>query len=466
MSSEESLYVPNPEDQPSRETEKTKSPVESSPSLKLSFAGLFGSPKVTSPTKDNDGNKTERKLSGFGRLMQQMSSNGSASTVVDEKTFIAENNLNKEEQDVLKALNEDPKNIISKFINTNYDTQHLKICQQALEICCSLAASEEEDAKTEEDCKYSTWLSKFLKESGGLTAIADCLASSSLANLSISEDETATEEKELKQVYCLKCIEIVLSASDLARSTFFKNKDLLKNMVLLLDSRSLEIRAQIFMLLSIVMNLSVDNLVGFELILDALTTFKLIKRESKRFEFLIETLQCISEEDIEAEEMLFGTISVFTLSCLIFFNSLISVSPNEGAKVNLLKELKKIDLHLVTRQLHLQYDTLCEQEQVDLEDDKNEQISNIFVQVKMLEKEFSSIEDDDDDDSITFESLDDVDLSDPVAISKTLTTYLISLEGKESSSFTSAHNSFINVMNSILRFAKYGQGLFSFLKVK
>ncbi|EFC39016.1 FH2 domain-containing protein [Naegleria gruberi] len=424
-------------------------------------------PKVTSPTLDSNNfldmlsprvSVSSKRMSGIQKLMGGMFGKKDAtppkqiSKEEEEDNLIKENHLNKQEQLTLKAINASPSLIIKKFTERNFDLLQLKTISEVLTICSTLSAEEDQSlleiSTTSEEVKYSVWLRGFLNE-GGLTSLADCLASTALST-------SADEEKETKEVYCLKCIETILNTSDYARGCFFKNKDILRTLVLTLDSNSLELRSQILLLLSVIMNLNVENMDGFELILDALTSFKLIKREPKRFHFLIDSLNFLAGENLEVDDMFNGAIASYVLTTMIFFNSLISVSPNEGVRISLMREWKNLGLHMAVKYIYLKYEVLAEEQNID-KDDEESPLSNIFLQIKAFESVFNSFAEEHDEESSSIKDLDEIDLSSPIDIARSISNYLITLnKDDEASSSSSAHNSFVNILNSMLKLTKFG----------
>jgi hypothetical protein len=118
--------------------------------------------------------------------------------------------------------------------------------------------------------------------------------------------------------------------TEMGMISFLNERDCLRNLILLLDSSNFTIKSRILYLFALISQYSED---GVLLSLDALSHYKLIKRESYRFE----TIKLILESESIPHS------NDLKLNSLILLNSILSsIYLTNDVKVQLIKELKKL----------------------------------------------------------------------------------------------------------------------------
>ncbi|EFC39015.1 FH2 domain-containing protein [Naegleria gruberi] len=363
------------------------------------------------------------------------------SEVLDTSTiFVPENNFNLS-QKLISIIENGCEEILQQFKDSNYDSNILKTISEVLEVCVDRIDEEDSENSNDmaKDSKYSKWISDFLT-GGGLTMMTTSLDHSELVSDKINKDRIPLE------VHFLKCTQKLLDASEFSREFFLKDRDALRALVLILDCESLELRAEALLLLTAILNIHIENVDTHALILENFYLFKKIKSEPKRFHFLGKSFNDLANLENHAEEILCkGNSKQYIMALMVFFNGLISKSPNEGIKSMIVKELKGLGMHTSAKQIHLRIEEIIDDLDIDL--GKEPIYSNVLLQVGAFEKHFSKYYHD-----TCLGILEDVDTTNPIEISKSISSYLTSLSNESNQ----INNIFVNSLNTMLRLTKFG----------
>ncbi|KAL9653299.1 hypothetical protein ABK040_011006 [Willaertia magna] len=412
------------EKQPKEEKNETNNTEEVKPVRKSKFGALFGGGLGVKPTEQKTNNETTAKSNDNG--------------IINKLAML----LNREERAIVESLNGTAKDIVNQFTTNGFDHFSLKIISEVLYICDKMS-DYEPNPKNEEEYKYHKWVKSFV-ECGGVIAISNCLSSCAMQNGHFAKQnthQTNTEQQNIEnlQTLCLKIIETLLNVSKVARDSVFETKDLVTNMVLNLDSPVLGIRSQILMILCVVMTIHPDD-DGFEYVTDAMTSFRLVKREDKRFQFFIESIRAYQAKDL-----------LYLLSSITFLNSLLNCTPNDSVKMLFVKELcDNFDLQLIVTELNESVDKLLKENKDSIGSVEESLIRNITTQLDILEGELQDTLEQDLLTNALATSFGSFDVQDPVEVVKVINSLLLSSTAKH---VRNARDNFVDILTAILKYS-------------
>ncbi|KAL6047323.1 Tetratricopeptide repeat [Balamuthia mandrillaris] len=127
------------------------------------------------------------------------------------------------------------------------------------------------------------------------------------------------------QAECLKVLEVMVTAVPRARRAL-NNPTAIKDVLRTLSTEDVRLKASVLRLLSLFCILEPEN--GTEIVLDAFSWYKQEKKERKRFETVIQSLD--KEEDLE-----------FLLQALSFLNAVVNSPPDVDTRMMLRQELEE-----------------------------------------------------------------------------------------------------------------------------
>jgi len=236
------------------------------------------------------------------------------------------------------------------------------------------------------------------------------------SNFFAKGEDKKKSQVQIESIYCLRGI----ANTTLGMEEFKKDKEALKLLVLFLDHTSVYAKGNVVFLLAQFCTIEDENYNGFDLVLQSLNYFKLIKREKFRFETLAKNIKEVKDPDFK-----------FDACCLV--NGLISGSENETHRLRIQKEL-------VNQGLLEYYKEFIQNET----DNKNLYEETYDTIKKQMEYFISEIE----------ESLEEPhelnlnDFKDPLSIAQVLTDRL---EG------TDAFDNLMNILTQLLLFSRFSE---------
>ncbi|KAL0481733.1 hypothetical protein AKO1_010407 [Acrasis kona] len=278
------------------------------------------------------------------------------------------------------------------------------------------------------------WANQFIIN-GGSACLSEALASTNMIKIKSKEDL-------YKQAEIVHGIKAILDTPT-GMGAFLDDKESVRNLALILDTPNINTRREVTFILAIICNWSPE---GYALCIDGLNHFRLIKREAKRFQSVVNWLR-------DERDQAYKTVLVMLL------NSLLSSAPEEGIRFVLKKEFRQIGIVQLVESLRNESATTfrsgslsttprldpCEtsagsSSSPTHDDDQDETIKDYLVQIDVF---LDWMNDSSDHEHHTAR----VNVTDPTEIAKVLKVQL---------SGTKSYHHYMNVLLNLLTYSGYG----------
>lgn len=221
-----------------------------------------------------------------------------------------------------------------------------------------------------------------------------------LVTMNVLQSKKTKEEKDI-QFELIEGLKSILD-TNVGIDSFLREKDILRNVALLLDTEEIRMKISILHMFSV---LTAHSFQGFSLVIDAINHYKLVKRESQRFLDLIRSLIGTSDSEYQ--------IAVF-----MFLNCILLHCGDQTTKAFIQKEWSDLSIEDICTEL------------------RKKSCKEVVQQLDVFEKEMKAT------------TFDLENLEDPLSITKLLS---ITLSGRDS------YSHFTNILLNFLLFSGYEQ---------
>ena len=110
--------------------------------------------------------------------------------------------------------------------------------------------------------------------------------------------------------------------------SFLQEREAVRTLALILDSPQISLKIEVLYLLAVICSWSDD---GFDLVLDAMNFYKLVKREPQRFYFLVKNLKEIKDDEFRSHVMM-------------MINALLSSPNDDSTRIYIQKQLLNLGI--------------------------------------------------------------------------------------------------------------------------